>query len=351
MRMEMASLLQDTLEERATQVAEEAKKKKAKESEEKAKEAMEGEGEGQPGSAEEAQRQAAAQQQRMARVEAVPLVGSLEDTLGRVPAWVDLNQPLALGPQINKDVRSFMLRMKEGGRAESTDELISIMKGFKDNVTLDHLYRDQLVAMAQFLGMNHFTPTAILRFQLRQRLKRLRNEDKEIMWEGVKTLSESELKADLRSRGLPTHNLTREQMVRHFAAGPTRTPPRPPRCLSRPPLPHASLPTLPPRVPPPLSTPSARAPRPRTCACAGGQPARLALALPKEGPALLPPHPHQHAPLCREPGGAGGGRPPRRVGERHPHRLCRRPSRHVLAPIDPCQRVHPRGQGRVHQPG
>ena len=81
------------------------------------------------------------------------------------------------------DVREFMLCMKAGGRAASTEELLSVMRGFKDNVTLDHLYRDQLVAMAQFLNMNHFAPTAILRFQLRQRLKRLRNEDKEIHWE------------------------------------------------------------------------------------------------------------------------------------------------------------------------
>jgi len=110
------------------------------------------------------------------------------------------------------DVREFMLRMKAGGRAASTEELLSVMRGFKDNVTLDHLYRDQLVAMAQFLNMNHFAPTAILRFQLRQRLKRLRNEDKEIHWEGVGGLSEAELKADLRNRGLPTTALSREAM-------------------------------------------------------------------------------------------------------------------------------------------
>ena len=46
-------------------------------------------------------------------------------------------------------------------------------------------YRDQLIAMAQFLNMNHFAPTALLRFQIRQRLRRLRNEDKEILWEGA----------------------------------------------------------------------------------------------------------------------------------------------------------------------
>ena len=73
-------------------------------------------------------------------------------------------------------------------------------------VTLDHLYRDQLVAMAQFLNMNHFAPTGLLRFQVRQRLKRLRSEDKDIMWEGIDGLSEAELKLDLRNRGIPARS-------------------------------------------------------------------------------------------------------------------------------------------------
>jgi len=113
---------------------------------------------------------------------------------------------------INSDVREFMVRMKEGGRAASSSELIGIMKGFKDNVTLDHLYRDQLVAMAQFLGMNHFAPTALLRYQLRQRLRKLRNEDRDIHWEGVHSISEAELRQDLRHRGLPTSHMSPEEM-------------------------------------------------------------------------------------------------------------------------------------------
>ena len=66
--------------------------------------------------------------------------------------------------------------------------------------------------MARFLGMNAFAPTAILRFQIRQRLKKLRNEDKEIMWEGIENLREEELRQDLRNRGLPTVRLSKDQM-------------------------------------------------------------------------------------------------------------------------------------------
>ena len=37
-----------------------------------------------------------------------------------------------------------MISMREGGRSASPEELLTMMKGFKDNVTLDHLYREQV---------------------------------------------------------------------------------------------------------------------------------------------------------------------------------------------------------------
>jgi len=181
-RMEMAQLLQHTLDERAAQVTLEARSK---------------------------QREAA---ERQAQEEGMGHNSQLSLVEKRVKELRSIVKPQGDG-RLNADVREFMVRMKEGGRAASADELLSVMRGFKDNVTLDHLYRDQLVAMAQFLNMNHFAPTALLRFQLRQRLKRLRNEDKEILWEGVTGLNDAELKADLRNRGLPTASLSREDMM------------------------------------------------------------------------------------------------------------------------------------------
>ena len=46
----------------------------------------------------------------------------------------------------------------------------------------------------------------------RARVHRLRADDKDILWEGLHTLSEAELTADLRARGLPTSKLDVEQM-------------------------------------------------------------------------------------------------------------------------------------------
>jgi len=105
-----------------------------------------------------------------------------------------------------------MQKMRSGGKAISTEELLSVMKKFKDDITLDGMHRDQLVSLCNFLGMPHYVPTAVLRFQLRRRMRTLRNEDKEILWEGVHTLRETELRNDLRARGIPTHGLDVPQM-------------------------------------------------------------------------------------------------------------------------------------------
>jgi len=181
-RLEMAQLLEHTLEERAAQVTAQERSKKRKEAE--AAEAEKAQAEGGISLVEKRARETQRDAERQ-------LSG------GRMP----------------EDVRRFMLQMREGGVSQSSsEELLTMMRGFKDNVTLDHLYRDQLVSMARFLGMNAFAPTAILRFQVRQRLRKLRNEDRDIMWEGVDTLRDEELVQDLRTRGLPTLNLSKGQM-------------------------------------------------------------------------------------------------------------------------------------------
>ena len=109
--MEMAQLLEHTLEERAAQVVAAEKKKKAK------KEA-----------AEEAEAKALEEQAGVAVA------------LGASAAVVGVGAP-AGGPQMPDDVRRFMIKMREGGAQASPEELFTMMRGFKDNVTLDHLYR------------------------------------------------------------------------------------------------------------------------------------------------------------------------------------------------------------------
>eukprot|EP00908_Phaeocystis_cordata_P017887 Transcript_29257.p1 GENE.Transcript_29257~~Transcript_29257.p1 ORF type:complete len:497 (-),score=264.28 Transcript_29257:159-1649(-) len=109
-------------------------------------------------------------------------------------------------------LQEFMGRLREGGKARSLEEMMEMMTYFKDHLTLDSLSRPQLVMMCQFMGMPHFAPDALLRFQLRQVLKRITADDKEILWEGVHTLTEKELREALRARGMPSVGLDPPQL-------------------------------------------------------------------------------------------------------------------------------------------
>jgi len=110
------------------------------------------------------------------------------------------------------ELRDFMRRIREGGEAVTREETLKMMALFKDHLTLDVMTRRQLVSLCEFLGLRAFAPDPVLRFQLRTKLRQLRNDDKDIMWEGVESLSSEELRAALRARGMPTRNLDDKQM-------------------------------------------------------------------------------------------------------------------------------------------
>ena len=106
------------------------------------------------------------------------------------------------------ELRKFMKRLRQGGPLESSEEMLQTMGLFRNQLTLDALNRRQLVSMCQFLEMRHFGPNALLRFRLGMRLRQLRKDDKDILWEGVSSLTKDEVVAAMRARGLPTKGLS-----------------------------------------------------------------------------------------------------------------------------------------------
>ena len=56
--------------------------------------------------------------------------------------------------------------------------------------------------MCKYMGINPFGTDAYLRFMLRKRLQKIKNDDKMIQAEGVESLSEDELRQACRERGL-----------------------------------------------------------------------------------------------------------------------------------------------------
>ncbi|PHT31320.1 hypothetical protein CQW23_27657 [Capsicum baccatum] len=100
-----------------------------------------------------------------------------------------------------EDLDEFMNKVRRGARV-SNEEILGFAKLFNDELTLDNISRPRLVNMCKYMGINPFGTDAYLRFMLRKRLQKIKNDDKMIQAEGVESLSEDELRQACRERGL-----------------------------------------------------------------------------------------------------------------------------------------------------
>ncbi|CAN4114933.1 unnamed protein product [Withania somnifera] len=100
-----------------------------------------------------------------------------------------------------EDLDEFMNKVRRGALV-SNEEILGFAKLFNDELTLDNISRPRLVNMCKYMGINPFGTDAYLRFMLRKRLQKIKNDDKMIRAEGIESLSEDELRQACRERGL-----------------------------------------------------------------------------------------------------------------------------------------------------
>ncbi|KAK4954657.1 LETM1 domain-containing protein ylh47 [Elasticomyces elasticus] len=93
-------------------------------------------------------------------------------------------------------------------RATGKSDIIKVCKLFKDDLTLDNLSRPQLVGMVRYMNLNTFGTDAMLRYQVRHRMRQIKRDDKAIAFEGVESLSVPELQTACAARGLRTHGMS-----------------------------------------------------------------------------------------------------------------------------------------------
>lgn len=98
------------------------------------------------------------------------------------------------------------------GQHPTKEDVIKVAKLFDDDLTLDNLTRPQLVSICRYMQMSAFGTDNYLRFQVRHALTRIRHDDMVIRDEGTDSMSYQELLNACQSRGVWTHNRTREQL-------------------------------------------------------------------------------------------------------------------------------------------
>jgi len=94
-----------------------------------------------------------------------------------------------------KDIAEFIEKARIGEDLPN-DTVIRIARHFKDELTLANIPRPQLVTMCQYMNLSPYGADAFLRFQLRSKLRSLKEDDRRILWEG-KSKSMSEIQESI----------------------------------------------------------------------------------------------------------------------------------------------------------
>lgn len=91
------------------------------------------------------------------------------------------------------------------GEQASTEDLLNVARRFEDELTLDNLSRPQLVSMCRYMNINAFGTDNFLRFQIRNRMRQIKLDDKVIQAEGIDSLTIQELQNACASRGIRSY--------------------------------------------------------------------------------------------------------------------------------------------------
>lgn len=111
------------------------------------------------------------------------------------------NAFIAKHSDMQGEFTDFMQRVSEGQPLDNHN-ILKFSRLFEDEFTLDNLTRDQLVAMCKYMNMNTFGTNGFLRYQLTNKIRQLKKDDKLIEAEGIESLSMAELQAACSARGL-----------------------------------------------------------------------------------------------------------------------------------------------------
>ncbi|KAK8219710.1 LETM1 domain-containing protein ylh47 [Zalaria obscura] len=116
--------------------------------------------------------------------------------------------PVSTANAQRDEFTQFFRKLRTTGESPTKDEIIRVCKIFKDDLTLDNLSRPQLVGICRYMSLGTFGTDAMLRYQVRHRMRQIKRDDKAISFEGVDSLSVPELQTACASRGLRTHGVS-----------------------------------------------------------------------------------------------------------------------------------------------
>ncbi|XP_033209938.1 mitochondrial proton/calcium exchanger protein isoform X2 [Belonocnema kinseyi] len=116
-----------------------------------------------------------------------------------------------------KEFSEFFYKVRSTGSVASNEEVLKFSKLFEDEITLDSLSRQQLIALCRVIDVQTLGTTNFLRFLLRMRLRSLSADDRLIEKEGVESLTRAELQQACRARGMRAYGMPESKLREQLA--------------------------------------------------------------------------------------------------------------------------------------
>ena len=136
------------------------------------------------------------------------LAGFLKDTLGEIATKRKDGKGEEAKESPNAALLTEFVEKARAGTHISTVDINRFARLFKDELTLDNMSRPQLAGMCVYMGLRPYGSDNFLRFQLRAKLRNLKEDDQRIVWEGVDNMTKGELREACRERGMRAYGLT-----------------------------------------------------------------------------------------------------------------------------------------------
>lgn len=111
-----------------------------------------------------------------------------------------------------KEFTEFFYKVRTTGTIATNEEIMKFSKLFEDEITLDSLSRQQLIALCRVLDVQTLGTTNFLRFLLRMKLRSLAADDRLIEKEGIDTLTRAELQQACRARGMRAYGMPEQKL-------------------------------------------------------------------------------------------------------------------------------------------
>lgn len=128
-------------------------------------------------------------------------------------AGVDLEKEGDTTIAAQKDSAGSMLEFLKKARSGEMippDVIIRYANYFKDDLTLDNMPRMQLINMCKYMSIQPYGSDSFLRFQLRHKIRVLKEDDQRILWEGIQSLTKMELREACQERGMRSTGLSKD---------------------------------------------------------------------------------------------------------------------------------------------